>query len=194
MIKMTNISKEWKIVWETENLVSNSFVNFIKHKFGSMPDNYAEGIPCFSDSNLGDLMFLKNKLLEYDISIGLARGGLWQSYVLSLLGLPMAVVDLKRKGNGAAWKPIDDLESLSLKNKKILVCDQDCRTGKTLRKATKEIEKYNPKSLGLFLLFQWNTLKDSIPANFDEIHFPIGRDYSELKLFEDYLRLYNRLK
>ena len=194
MIKMTNVSKEWKIVWKTQDLVDNSFVNFIKHKFESMPSYYVGGIPSFSSSNLSDVICLKDKLLEYDSSLALARGGLWQSYVLSLFGLLMAIVDLKRKGNGSTWRPIDNLESLSLENKKILVCDQDCRTGKTLRRATKEIEKYNPKSLGLFLLFEWNTLKDSIPTDFDETYFPIRTDYNEEGFFEDYLRLYNKLK
>ena len=75
MIKMTNVSKEWKIVWETQDLVNNSFVNFIKHKFESMPSYYVGGIPGFSSSNLFDVIRLKDKLLEYDSSLALARGG-----------------------------------------------------------------------------------------------------------------------
>src|SRR3989344_3517697 len=59
------------------------------------------------------------KLRErYDFGIGLARGGLWHSYIFHTLGLPTFIVQTKRKRSSIVWRPLHDISSPDLLNKR----------------------------------------------------------------------------
>ncbi len=85
---------------------------------------------------------------EYDVGIGIAQGGLYLSYLFSLAGLPVMTVTMKRKGKGASFQPSADFDGSELKDKRVLLIDDDVHTGRTLQRAVREIELYKPQELG----------------------------------------------
>ncbi len=86
---------------------------------------------------------------NYDVGIGLACGGIPLSFLLEKHGLPVKLVQAKRKGSGILWNPIDELGEANLRNRKILVLEIDILLGRTLRKALQELERYKPRSIDL---------------------------------------------
>lgn len=93
---------------------------------------------------------------QYDLGIGIASDGLWFSYLFGLYGLPTIVVDMKRRLNGATWKEIDKVGEEQIKNKKVILFDNDVVSGRTIRRAVREIIKFKPKKIDL-LLSVYNT-------------------------------------
>jgi len=122
---------------------------------------------------------------DHDIGIALAKGGLFSGYIFSLFDLPVIVAEAHRKGRGATFKWHDSPEQL--KDKKILVFDKDVIKGRTLGRAIKEIKKYSPKEVDLFL--NYNPVEhgyycsigsniSSVPEGFREIFYPKILNYS----------------
>lgn len=93
---------------------------------------------------------------KYDIGIGIASDGLQFSYLFGLYGLQTIVVDMKRTLNGVTWKEIDPISEKQIKNKKVIFFDNDIVTGRTIRRAVKEINKFHPQKMDL-LLSMYNT-------------------------------------
>lgn len=89
---------------------------------------------------------------EYDLGIGLAKDGLWLQFVFDHYGMPTKAVRLNRKGKGAIWKPIDNITREDVNNKKIILFDNDAITGRTLKRAVKELENYYPEFIDLMLI------------------------------------------
>lgn len=85
----------------------------------------------------------------YEVGVAIAEGGLYVSYLLSLAGLPVMTVEMKRKGKGATWVEQKNFEGRKLEGKKILLLENDIITGKTLRRAVKEIKRYHPQEIGI---------------------------------------------
>jgi hypothetical protein len=88
---------------------------------------------------------------EYDVGIGLAWDGAAISFVFNRHGLPVRLVSMKRKGAGAAWNPIDELNGAELRGRRVLVLEVDVLTGRTLRRALKELERHGPSTIDLLL-------------------------------------------
>lgn len=89
---------------------------------------------------------------QYDQGIGIANGGLWLAYVFSLYGLPTVNVDMKRALNGATYKQIEPFGEEEIKEKRVILFDNDVVTGRTLRRAVREICKFKPKGIDLLLV------------------------------------------
>ena len=70
---------------------------------------------------------------EYDIGVAIASKGLILGYYFDLRGFPIKVVNQKRKGKGATWNPIDNLEDLTDKN--VLLLESDIITGRSAKRA-----------------------------------------------------------
>ncbi len=88
---------------------------------------------------------------EYDVGIGLAWGGAPISFIFEKHGLPIRLVDMKRKGFGASWRPIDKLSGHLLKGRRVLVLEGDVFAGRTLKRALRELEEYRPDKIDLLL-------------------------------------------
>lgn len=91
---------------------------------------------------------------DYDLGIALATDGLWLGYIAEAFGFPVKSVRMKRMGRGAIWEPIDKLYKKDLKGKRVVVFDNDCITGKSLRRAVREIESYSPSFIDLLLIHE----------------------------------------
>ena len=69
---------------------------------------------------------------EYDVGIGIAKKGLWLSFMFKLLGLQTYDVSIVRDGDQRVCAPMSELYKETLKDKRILVLENDAVTGKTL--------------------------------------------------------------
>ena len=96
----------------------------------------------------------KNLHRDYDLGLALATNGLWMGYIAEKFEFPVLSVKLGRKGSGATWKPLDEINQRSVKGKKIIVFDNDALTGRTLRRTVKEMNKCSPKSMDLLLFYE----------------------------------------
>ncbi|HII39301.1 TPA: phosphoribosyltransferase [Candidatus Micrarchaeota archaeon] len=87
------------------------------------------------------------------------------------LGLPTVAVNVPeaRPGKPRQLKKLDDLSLL--KGKKVLVVEDDVRTGATLQRVLKAIKPHAPASLELFLgLPEHLQLLKNVPADFKRMH------------------------
>jgi len=91
---------------------------------------------------------------NYDVGVALATDGLWLGYIARAFDFPVIDVKLGRKGNGATWQPIDDIAEEDLNDKRVIVFDNDALTGRTLRRAGREIQLYNPEVMDLLLVYE----------------------------------------
>lgn len=88
---------------------------------------------------------------NYDCGIALAAGGLYLGFIFELVAnFPVLTVEMKRRGNGARWMPID---KLNIQGKRVLVFDNDVVTGRTLKRAIQELQRINPASIDLLLVY-----------------------------------------
>jgi hypothetical protein len=176
-----------------------------------MPDyehpRYCPGI--FSDDptskDLSNLCKIARRFSkEYDVGIGIARGGMLLSHILNQHGLPMLIVKQSRKyafeNNGeATWEPLDQITEKQIFGKKVLVTDEDVMEGSTFRRVAREICPYRPAALDAFLLLgpERRDFRDSkfviadmrkvIPQAFGKAYFYgelIGKPVNELYLDE----------
>ena len=83
---------------------------------------------------------------DYDLGVGIANGGMYASYMMHQAGLPVMTVEMKRKGRGATWQPKTFIGE-KLTGKKVLVIENDIVTGRTMRRAVREIMKYSPSEI-----------------------------------------------
>ena len=80
---------------------------------------------------------------------------MWLGYIFSLFGtFPILTAWTKRVGYGANWRPLYPLDSIDdLSNKKVLVFENDVVTGRTLKRAMRELQALNPQSIDLLLSY-----------------------------------------
>lgn len=91
---------------------------------------------------------------DYDIGLALAADGLGLGFAFERTGLPVRVVKLGRRGNGARWEPIDKICEEELKGKKVLLFDNDAVTGRTLRRTVRELSVFSPGYVDLLLNYK----------------------------------------
>lgn len=123
---------------------------------------------------------------EYDIGIGIAKGGLFSSYVFGLMGLDIKIVEAHRKEDSASFKWISNFYSEEIKDKKIIVLDKDVDTGRTSNKVLNELQKYNPKEISIALNLDavderffsgGGTMVSKISKGYNQIYFPSKISY-----------------
>lgn len=131
---------------------------------------------------------------NYDLGVGIAKGGLFASYALDTMGLPIVLAEAHRTNGGATFKWIDSPENL--KGKNVLVIDKDTVSGRTLRRTLKELRKYSPSSVDLFLnhdairsrsSWAYSHL-ESVPEDFGKIYTPIMFNYNNFPKIYKYLK------
>lgn len=91
---------------------------------------------------------------QYDLGIELARDGMWLGFMFSLYDFPIKTVKMSRNGDSAIWQPIGDLKEEDIKDKRLILLDNDVITGRTIKKAVEELGKYSPKFMDLLLIYE----------------------------------------
>lgn len=90
-----------------------------------------------------------NLVGDYDVGVGIARGGLSSAYIFSLFGLDIRIADSHREDRRARFNWGDEVSERDFEGKKVLVFDKDVVSGKTANRALKEIQKYHPTQVDL---------------------------------------------
>ncbi|MBW3019461.1 phosphoribosyltransferase [Candidatus Woesearchaeota archaeon] len=149
--------KEWLESHEgIEDLYSKLEEGFQHYVLEKVGPEMAEKVSPFGlfERTVGGFKALKairEIILEYDHGIELAKDGLFLGYLCSLYGLDTRAVKLSRRGRGATWKPLEPIPDLN--GKRVLVLDNDAITGRTLRRAGRELQSMGPKRVDLMLMF-----------------------------------------
>jgi len=79
---------------------------------------------------------------QYDVSVPIAKGGLFAGYMFEQFGLPSIICEYHSKGRKKGFGWINSPEAI--RDAKVLVLDKDCVSGRTLGAVLKEIRKYSP--------------------------------------------------
>jgi hypothetical protein len=95
----------------------------------------------------------KNLAYRYDIGTGIAKKGLWTSFIFNLYGLKTQDCLIKRINNARLAVPLDFTSSKDYANKKVVLFDNDAVTGKTIQETVRHIKQTNPKSIDALLIF-----------------------------------------
>ena len=95
---------------------------------------------------------------QYDLGIALATDGLWLGYVFQVHGFPTKAVKLRRIGRGATWEPIDPITPQEVEAKRIILFDNDVVTGRTIKRAVKEVSRFSPEYIDLLLVYEMTCL------------------------------------
>jgi len=134
-----------------KNLVGD-FRKYVAYKLG---EDVASRLSPMSIYLFGEAFKAAQTLApEYDLGIELANDGLRLGYFFNLERFPLKTVKLRRIGRGATWEPIDYLADEDVHGKKLLLLDNDCLSGRTLRRAVRELRKFSPKYIDLLLIYE----------------------------------------
>lgn len=91
---------------------------------------------------------------DYDLGIGIAKKGLWLSYVFNLYGLPTLNTLVVRNGNeDRLINQTNTLNEDSVKGKKILLFDNDLVTGNTVNALADKLLILKPEFIDLLLIY-----------------------------------------
>jgi hypothetical protein len=121
---------------------------------------------------------------RYDVTVPIARSGLYGGYIFGMFGIPSVAARAKIRGRCAEWKWIDSPDELY--GKRVLVIDDDFSTGRTLRRCVREIMKYHPSQLGVFFINKTTGFQtvSNIPTAFDHVSY--SGEYGQADLLEIY--------
>ncbi|MDP3882170.1 MAG: phosphoribosyltransferase [Nanoarchaeota archaeon] len=91
---------------------------------------------------------------QYDLGLGVAKKGMWLSYVFSLYGLTAHDLLVARTGPVTrAGLPLTPLYSTDVPDKKILIFDNDLVTGKTVEAVAEKMIKAGAEKTDLLLIY-----------------------------------------
>ena len=120
---------------------------------------------------------------QYDVVVGVAKGGLYSSFVFDLIGIDMKLCEAHKKGEDETtfeWHS-DFLEDLE--GKRVLVLDKDVRSGRSLTRVVDELQQYSPAKVGVFFNHnpdqQLGSLLQNVPDGIsrNNVHYPGKMDY-----------------
>ena len=133
---------------------------------------------------------------QYDVGVGVAKGGLYSAFIFNRFGLPVIVAEAHRKGTGATFVWHDDPSAL--KGKRILVFDKDIVTGRTLRRVLREINEHEPGSVDAYLNYDAVSTSgigshlERLPEGFNKAYYPAMMNYEHF--LDAVLKLEEKLK
>ena len=138
------------------------FEQFYLGKLGrERSEEYLKEIPSLDSSHRVGILHRKDLLKKYDYGLAIARGGLFSGYCFQEMGLPVKAVESQRTEEGASWNEIESLDEFS--GKRILIFDQDVIHGKTIHRTFKELSRFSPSKLGIFINFPETSNIERIP-------------------------------
>lgn len=100
---------------------------------------------------IGALLLASNLAEKYDYCIAIAKSGLYSGYAFSTLGALVPVVEAHKRGRSASFKWVTSPLGEELRDKRVLVLEDDIHLGITLACVRDEIAKYSPRTLDLAL-------------------------------------------
>jgi hypoxanthine phosphoribosyltransferase len=114
---------------------------------------------------------------QYDVGIGIAKGGLWSAYMFRQFGLPILLIDAHKTNGQLKWLGLDGITLTNLlSNKRVLLFDKDVVTGETLKMVSNEIAQYSPSALDLFILhspgINNGSHVENIPSSIRKTYYP----------------------
>lgn len=120
---------------------------------------------------------------QYDIGVGIAQAGLYFTYMCTLFGLDTRIVECHRIEKGGIFRWCEEVSPDKLEGKKVVVLENDVRSGRTVQRVLSELQKYNPSCIDLALIHDsvpppqiFGIIQENIPSGYGRIHFP--RDFS----------------
>lgn len=121
---------------------------------------------------------------NYDVGIGIAKGGLFSSYLFNLFGLPIKVAQCHNQERETSFNWMDEVDNDSFEGKRIAVFDKDVVTGRTSKRTLDEVQKYDPKTVDLVLnnnpirdLMGIGTVESEIPNGYNQVYYPKKFNY-----------------
>lgn len=148
----------------------NKFVSYLVEEFRryvALKLGSNNRIPCFYDVERA-CNAAQRLAVDYDLGIGLATSGLSLEFIFGLHGLPTKTIKLERRGRGAIWQPIDSLTDESIQDKRLILFDNDAITGRTLRRAVRELSRLAPRYIDLLLVYKSTPLMPNTLLNVPE--------------------------
>ncbi len=159
---------------------------------------------------------------NYDIGIGIAKGGLFLTYLFDFFGLETRVIEAHahKEDEPKTFKWVDRIDNLKIKDKKVILFEDDIVSGRTAIYVAEKLREYEPEQLDLALIHDPNDImgdqfqrdadskfKKEFPkarnpwdlkdqpessARANEIYAEIP-DLSDEKILKNYLKGYNHL-
>ena len=169
---------------EARTLIFDSF-----HKWASQRGFDEHFSTQYVGNNFSNALILAK---DYNDGIAIARGGLFGGYVFDFVGLPVDVVEAKRRGSGASldWRGVNPIK---YEGEKVLVIDDDVYKGRTLCRVAKELKRVNPSKIDVCLTSpRCYSNVDSISHLYDNIF--IAEDIRPSNLSEVYQRVVDGLR
>jgi hypothetical protein len=102
----------------------------------------------------------KHLAYRYDIGTGIAKKGLWTSFIFNLYGLKTRDCLIIRADNNRLAVPLDFAYSKDYARSNVILFDNDALTGKTIQEAKRHVSKTNPKSIDALLIFETTELSE----------------------------------
>jgi len=84
---------------------------------------------------------------QYDLGIEIVSDGLWLGYMCNLFGLPTKAVRMQRRGRGASWQTLEKIAEKDVRNKRLVLFDLDAVTGRTIKRAVRELKEFSPERI-----------------------------------------------
>ena len=139
--------------------------------------------PCFSVVNLVNMAY--NLAPQYDVGVGIAKAGLYFTYICTFFDLNTKVVECHRVEKGGIFRWCEEASPEQLEGKRVVVLENDVRSGRTAQRVLGELQRYNPSSIDLALVHnpvpphkRFGTIQENIPPGYGRIHFPKDFSYS----------------
>lgn len=124
---------------------------------------------------------------NYDVGIGVAKGGLFLTYLTELFGLKTKISEYHRTEDESTFKWITKTSSEELRNKRIIILEDDVYTGVTSKVISNRIMEFKPKSLDLAICYSvvefphiLDTISDLKTNFYGDVISPIDIPYSTL--------------
>jgi len=120
-----------------------------------------------------------NLVPKYDLGIGVAKGGLYSSFLFSLFGLKTYTVEVHNH-NGEGILKIENLAPEKLEGKRVLVLDKDVVSGNTLKLVAEALGKMRASAFDVFLSYNpvcesgasIGSVVKNVPKQFGNVFYP----------------------
>ncbi|MBN1896642.1 MAG: phosphoribosyltransferase [Candidatus Aenigmarchaeota archaeon] len=121
---------------------------------------------------------------DYDICIGIAKGGLFSTYVFNKLGMDTKLAEAHAGPEKSTFEWIDSVSPDELEGRRILVLECDAISGGTSKKVLEVLSNYNPGEIDISFnvepaggKYGYGTNVSNIPDGYGKIHFPSSFSY-----------------
>jgi len=108
----------------------------------------------------------KHLVYRYDVGIGIAKKGLWLAYIFNLFGLKTVNYLMIRTGDGRVAVALDRATEKDFAGKRVLLLDNDCVTGKSIKAAAEHLKAAGAKPVDALFMYSNTELK---PEYYEEV-------------------------